>query len=61
MRRAGPRDRLVQLVLHLHETVTGGQVMRVFRADRMAPLGDGEPERSVRLLLQWRQAVGERR
>jgi len=57
----GPRDRLVQLVLHLHETVTGGQVMRVFRADRMAPLGDGEPERSVRLLLQWRQAVGERR
>lgn len=57
----GPRDRLVQLVLHLHETVTGGQVMRVFRADQMAPLGDGEPERSVRLLLQWRQAVGERR
>ncbi len=45
----------------LHRTVAGGQVRRVFRADRMAPLGDGERERSVRLLLQWRPSVGERR
>jgi len=52
------RNRFVQEVLSLHESTTGQQVMRVFRADRMQEVTADEVVRSTRLYLGWIREAG---
>ncbi len=44
-------------ITHLHESVAGEQVLRVFKADRMSEVTSEQLERSLELLEQWQSAA----
>jgi len=44
-------------VARLHESVTGQQVLHVYKSDRMVAVSDEEILRSLALMLEWRKAA----
>ena len=52
-----PREQLFHEALRLHESVTGAQVLRVFRSDRMRELRGEDLDRSVAFYRRWTSAV----
>jgi phosphonate transport system substrate-binding protein len=55
------KERLLTEVIRMHESVTGDQVLRVFKADRMVELTRDQLDDSLELLREWRAASAEGR
>jgi phosphonate transport system substrate-binding protein len=51
---------LFREILRLHESVTGEQVLRIFKSSRMAEVDGEELRRSLGLLKSWRTETGGR-
>lgn len=49
--------KLLSAIENLHESVTGQQVLHVYKADRMATVSEDELLRSLALMLEWRKAA----
>jgi len=53
------KQRFLTEVMRLHESITGAQVLRIFKSDRMAQVSDEELRRSVALLRGWTAAAAD--
>jgi len=55
------RKALVRLIVSIHETKAGAQVMTMFKCDRMTSVTEEDVDRSLRLVTEWLRVAGGRK